>query len=291
MSSSSPQSPPDPLGARTSAHYVELLRRLRLSSGLTYRQLARATARQGRPIPHSTIASTLARDRLPREEFLVAVVRACGCDTATVDRWLAAHRRLARQDPVTPGAESHERPADPPARRTEGPLQLRKSVPGQSLLALIIGLSAGLFLSSAAKVPICPDQAPPTPAPAAAWQFEEENDSVAIDSSGRGRHPAIEGNATRKAVTGGHALELDGRGPVISIQDGAYDVVLLSFVPATGRWELTYREQTNGRAPGGTTLSGVLPTESGRWTHVGAVHDVRAGQVRLYVNGHLSTSR
>lgn len=85
-------SPPDPAHATSAAEYVAALARLRRWSGLTYRRLA---AKAGGALPASTMAGVLGRATLPREDFVVAFVAACGLDEAEVDRWVRARRTLA----------------------------------------------------------------------------------------------------------------------------------------------------------------------------------------------------
>src|SRR3569833_956674 len=50
--------------------------------------------RRGRDLPHSTIATALKRESLPRTELVEALVSACGCDEETVARWVAVRQRL-----------------------------------------------------------------------------------------------------------------------------------------------------------------------------------------------------
>ncbi|MCO6003844.1 tetratricopeptide repeat protein [Actinoallomurus purpureus] len=83
---------PDPSEAWTAQDFTARLRRLRVWSGLTYRQVEKRSGLQGMPLPYSTIATALQRDTLPREEFVAVFVRACGVDPAP---WLTARRRLA----------------------------------------------------------------------------------------------------------------------------------------------------------------------------------------------------
>ncbi|WP_144070171.1 XRE family transcriptional regulator [Nonomuraea indica] len=85
-------SPPDPAHATSAAEYVAALARLRRWSGLTYRRLA---AKAGGALPASTMAGVLGRATLPREDFVVAFVAACGLDEAEIDRWVRARRTLA----------------------------------------------------------------------------------------------------------------------------------------------------------------------------------------------------
>ncbi|MFF0166459.1 helix-turn-helix domain-containing protein [Streptomyces prasinus] len=98
----------EPGGARTSAEYVGLLRRLKERSGLTYRQLEERAAERGDVLARSTLADVLRRDALPRAEVVAALVRACGPEE-DVAEWLAARERLAEGERLA-GAERAERP-------------------------------------------------------------------------------------------------------------------------------------------------------------------------------------
>lgn len=126
-------SPPDPANAATAAEYVAALARLRRWSGLTYRQLA---AKAEGLLPPSTMAGVLGRTTLPREDFVVAFVTACGLDEAQVDRWVRARRNLAagavsEPAPATrepepradaPAETSADTPADPPGEAASEPV-------------------------------------------------------------------------------------------------------------------------------------------------------------------------
>lgn len=94
--------------------FVATMKRLRLWSGLTYRQLEAKARANGEVLPSSTTATMLNRGTLPREPLVAAFVRACGVDQAEVERWLTARRRLAVLTPedVPP---SHQPP--PPPRK------------------------------------------------------------------------------------------------------------------------------------------------------------------------------
>ena len=82
----------DPGSATTPAEYIALLRRLKDSSGLTYRQLERRAEELGEVLPKSTAASMLTRDTLPRVELVSTLLKVCGeTDDAT---WLSAYERV-----------------------------------------------------------------------------------------------------------------------------------------------------------------------------------------------------
>ncbi|WP_156077508.1 hypothetical protein [Saccharothrix sp. NRRL B-16314] len=81
------------------ADYIAALRRLRGSSGLTYRQLEGKVSADGAVLPSSAIATTLSRSTLPCEQSVEAFVRACGLDGGDAPLWIAACKRLAG-DPV-----------------------------------------------------------------------------------------------------------------------------------------------------------------------------------------------
>ncbi|MFJ4878310.1 helix-turn-helix domain-containing protein [Streptomyces sp. NPDC088745] len=106
---------PQPARTGTPAEFTASLRALRLWSGLTYRQLeARAGARSD-TLPTSTIATTLGRVTLPREQFVDAFTRACGLSDEDVREWREARRRIATTGPASATADSDDRPAAPPA--------------------------------------------------------------------------------------------------------------------------------------------------------------------------------
>ncbi|MFB9717822.1 XRE family transcriptional regulator [Planobispora longispora] len=87
--------PPELEGVTDPAEFVAALGTLRRWSGLSYRQLASRAQAAGDVLPPSTMAGALGRAVLPREELVAALVRACGCDEATVAGWIAVRRRLA----------------------------------------------------------------------------------------------------------------------------------------------------------------------------------------------------
>ena len=125
---------PDPQEARDAAGFVELLRRLKDASGLTFRELTQRAEAVGDVLPRSTIANMLARTTVPREELLATFVRACGCGPAEADSWLAVRKEIAVHG-TRPGAGASEEAGAPdgsvapegpepdaPARRRRPPL-------------------------------------------------------------------------------------------------------------------------------------------------------------------------
>ncbi|MFF4175273.1 RICIN domain-containing protein [Streptomyces sp. NPDC001750] len=86
---------PDPRKVRSAAEFVALLRVVKDGSGLTFRELTRRAEAAGDVLPRSTIANMLARASVPREELLVAFLRACGREPAEVVDWLAVREELA----------------------------------------------------------------------------------------------------------------------------------------------------------------------------------------------------
>ena len=87
---------PDPRGVATVAEFVERLGELRSWAGMTYRKLERCAAASGDVLPYSTVFHALHRCRLPREELLLAFVRACGCGPEQASAWIETRRRLAK---------------------------------------------------------------------------------------------------------------------------------------------------------------------------------------------------
>lgn len=87
---------PDPRGVTTVAEFVERLGELRSWAGMTYRKLERRAAASGDVLPYSTVFHALHRCRLPREELLLSLVRACGCGPEQASAWVETRRRLAK---------------------------------------------------------------------------------------------------------------------------------------------------------------------------------------------------
>ncbi|MFE7116328.1 helix-turn-helix domain-containing protein, partial [Streptomyces sp. NPDC057654] len=73
--------------------FLELLRRLKKRSGLSYRQLEARAAAAGDILPRSSVSQMLNRDLPPRPELLAAFVRACGEGDRVAD-WLDARDRV-----------------------------------------------------------------------------------------------------------------------------------------------------------------------------------------------------
>lgn len=102
---------PQPQSVTTPAEFVAMLRQLRLWAGLSLRDLERRAAGVGGALPRATISGVLNRTELPREEFVVAYVRACGMDPETIELWASTRRRLA--------VASEPLPTSPTATHTE----------------------------------------------------------------------------------------------------------------------------------------------------------------------------
>ncbi|APY84588.1 hypothetical protein A7J05_01335 [Streptomyces alfalfae] len=100
-----PEESPQPARARTPAEFTAALRTLRLWSGLTYRQLEGKATAHSDTLPASTIATTLGRVTLPREQFVDAFTRACGLGDEEARQWLEARRRIATAAPAQVGDE------------------------------------------------------------------------------------------------------------------------------------------------------------------------------------------
>ncbi|MEU2157686.1 helix-turn-helix domain-containing protein [Streptomyces sp. NPDC019396] len=93
----------DPERAYDVAQFVEMMKRLKEASGLTYRQLEERAERNGRVLPRSTIADVLRRRALPRPQILNAFVHACGAGEHA-DAWLKARTRLGLVDGSVAGS-------------------------------------------------------------------------------------------------------------------------------------------------------------------------------------------
>ncbi|MFD7713214.1 hypothetical protein [Streptomyces sp. NPDC059786] len=115
---------------RGAAGLVALMKRLKESSGLSYRQLEERAAERGDVLARSTLADVFARSALPRPELLAAFVRACEGEER-LPQWLAARDRaaLAPSGPAASGglaasagsAASDGLAASAEAAATDGP--------------------------------------------------------------------------------------------------------------------------------------------------------------------------
>ncbi|MEV0265428.1 XRE family transcriptional regulator [Streptomyces sp. NPDC050617] len=100
-----------PRDARDAAAFVELMRRLKERSGLTYRELEERAARRGDVLARSTLADVLRRGSLPRADVVAAFVRACGDERTDgggrwVDAWLEVRARLAEEVEAVPAGDA-----------------------------------------------------------------------------------------------------------------------------------------------------------------------------------------
>lgn len=89
---------PRPDRANTPAEFMAAMRALRAWAKLTYRQIEQRAQQAGDKLPHSTIATALSRNRIPRESTIASFVRACGGDPNVVEAWLAARKRIDVED-------------------------------------------------------------------------------------------------------------------------------------------------------------------------------------------------
>ncbi len=96
----------DPRLAANPAEYVDLLRRYKDHSGLTFRQVQQRSRAHGNELPRSTLSTMLSRASLPREELVAALIRACGGGPDTVAKWVSARRRIASGGPTAEPASN-----------------------------------------------------------------------------------------------------------------------------------------------------------------------------------------
>ncbi|XVV04958.1 RICIN domain-containing protein [Actinosynnema sp. CA-248983] len=87
-----------PPEAEDAAEFVAAMRALRVRSGYSFRVLERRAANVGEVLPTSTLNSALSRSTLPREQIVVAFVRACGGDEETAAAWARVRADLAAAD-------------------------------------------------------------------------------------------------------------------------------------------------------------------------------------------------
>ncbi|NUT35327.1 MAG: helix-turn-helix domain-containing protein [Hamadaea sp.] len=170
----------DPSSATSSAEFVDLLRRLRIQSELSYRQIAQRARAQGIALPISTLATALSRETMPRQEVVTAMLLACGCSREELAEWLAARRRIvvgasadgsaAAED--TSGPDAAADPHAMPGKQRPG--WLRARVPLWATVVVILAVIAGAawWVVSGPSSPGEPrtPALSPTPAPSAsAW--------------------------------------------------------------------------------------------------------------------------
>ncbi|MDP4504732.1 LamG-like jellyroll fold domain-containing protein [Nonomuraea turcica] len=153
------------------------------------------------------------------------------------------------------------------------------------------------------------------------WKLDEESGYSAADSSGRATPAALVGGASWTAGWLDGALALDGVNgaaeaakPAVSTGTG-FTVALwtqLDYLPsgdaaavaqtgtraagfqlgydsAQGRWVFGMAADDTDAAALVRTRSDAIPNPL-EWTHVAGVYDPLAGQLRIYVNGRLSTT-
>ncbi|EMF54102.1 MULTISPECIES: hypothetical protein [Streptomyces] len=140
-----PPTPPD----TDPAAFVAALRRLKAWSGLSYRRLERLATEAGHVLPHSTAATMLGRERLPREEPLAAFVAACGLRGAEAEAWTDARRRIACGPDEVPAAAA----VRPPGVDLPRPPSLARPVslprPGRRRVLAVAALSLTALLGGA----------------------------------------------------------------------------------------------------------------------------------------------
>ncbi|MER6006812.1 hypothetical protein ABT120_50330 [Nonomuraea angiospora] len=94
--------PPSPAAATDASTFMAGLRALKAWSGLSFRQLERRASAAGGALPSSTASTMLGKNRLPREELLVAFVRGCGPGEEHVRAWVAARTKIIKGTAAAP---------------------------------------------------------------------------------------------------------------------------------------------------------------------------------------------
>ncbi|MFJ6570727.1 helix-turn-helix domain-containing protein [Streptomyces sp. NPDC091292] len=141
-----------PYDAQDAAAFVELMRRLKERSGLTFRELEERAARGGDTLARSTLADILRRTSLPRPDVLEAFVRACG-DGQRVGVWLDARERLevrerlAARTPAAPAPEAPPPDTEAVGARSRPGLDRRRTVLVTGLAIPVLGLALWGVLS------------------------------------------------------------------------------------------------------------------------------------------------
>jgi hypothetical protein len=259
---------PDPAAARTPAEFVEALRRLKRWAGLGYRQLEKRGTAAGVALPRSTVTAALARDSLPREDLVAALVQACGGDAEDVTRWVTARRRIAATDPAATDPTASD-PVDTPddASATPGlraawlalvpPAIGRASWPVRVLAATLVTLVA--VVVTAAVVSTVRELTGPGPD-----QATSTDDDAARGSTSA---PSVRASSPPPLATTSAAAPAGGSGWV-QIRQGA-NVTLVDFqaidldTGGTGEYDITSGGAGNrpgldiGLSHGATRLSAV----------------------------------
>lgn len=149
---------PGPLTSRE--QYTAALHTLRERSGLSFRQIERATARNG-PIvlPASTLATILKRGTLPRADVVRALVQACGGDREAVTAWLRTREALLSQ-PATAGTAGGPAASQHPTPRKR---RWRQALPpaGAALMIMIYLAGSAADQPAADAVAFVPADAVP----------------------------------------------------------------------------------------------------------------------------------
>jgi concanavalin A-like lectin/glucanase superfamily protein len=156
----------------------------------------------------------------------------------------------------------------------------------------------------------------PVPAPVGHWKFDEGTGSTTADSSGNGTTVTIHPTASWVGGRTGRATRLDGAtayasttGPVIRT-DQSFTVMAWVYLDRNDTWRtvigqdggnrvspfvLQYSKSLNTWAfntirsdvdnPQELWTAASSPARLGEWTHLAAVYDAPAQEIRLYVNG------
>ncbi|MGH3938760.1 MAG: peptidase inhibitor family I36 protein [Pseudonocardiaceae bacterium] len=132
---------PDPDTAHTPAEFVAALRALQRWTGEGLRQLEKRAKANGDGLPRSTVGAVLTRPTLPREDFVVAFVSACGRAPEEVARWVAARRRIAAMTDSSPAGLQADQPVNQAGKRLIRPALLLPTVGVVLFVAAIVAWS------------------------------------------------------------------------------------------------------------------------------------------------------
>ncbi|MFH9243230.1 RICIN domain-containing protein [Streptomyces anulatus] len=124
------------------SEFMELLRRLKRESRLSYRQLEERATAVGDILPRSSASAMLSRNVVPRPDQLAAYVTACG-EGERVAEWLEARDRIAVRQPLA------EKPTREPVGKTAREVPLFEP-PRRSVAALAV--ATGVLVLAAAGV-------------------------------------------------------------------------------------------------------------------------------------------
>ncbi len=127
----------DPVGARTPEEFVELLRRVRATSQLSFWEIQDRARELGYDLEPAALVHALGQAALPDRQLVVGLLASCGYPRMEIDRWMRAYHDLA--DAVQLGDDDEGDPvAVSPVRHPHRGAASRRGLVGAAAAALIV---------------------------------------------------------------------------------------------------------------------------------------------------------